>query len=831
LFDCRERTRGESEELSVTEPSPTRRDRPRVAAPTRRDDPESPAVTRRDGAEPFSAARSEVAHGGLPDPVFEEYEPLKALKSGGEAHRVMRVRHRRNGTDHVVKVYGEAVRPDPELLAALQAADRAHLVRIDGWGQRTDRYGHSECWEVLEFVPEGSLRDLIHAEGPVLPEDLVRRVLGELTDALEHLHNAVAYRGSTGLAHRDVKPENILVRDRAGLDLVFCDFGLVAEIRATRMSSRRAGTAQYQAPETWHTRSRDAAQDWWSLGVLIAELLIGRNPNAGITGGSPDDADLFTHLTQYGVDLSEVTDPRWRMLCAGLLTFATGHRWGAKEVRKWLIGESPAVHSGRDERPSARPAVLPIEVAGRACQDPAEVAWVFSGNWQAATRQFADRELRLELSYWVDDNFADVSLPKDLFRTDPSTTEVASLRVARFISWTAPDLAPSCQGHPMHAAGIAALAARAATGDNTAAGAVARLDSGWLGAFARHTCRAHQACGAGGGCVVLRSAADLIDTAREAIHERAGSLGGSSHSGPELAIAQAQLVRLLVDRGHREAVRRGDPGLNQVGWWRELIADGAADDDRGMAALALAVATKERAYLAAGAAAAARRQERQGERNRRRRSMRTALARATPIGRDLVALALALVLAYLATFVALLLVARLAKEWVSGPEAIAGAFTDIQTRIALPVAVLLACILVRPSQEFAGRYAALGALGAGGAVAAALGADRLDLLGFPVVWSAGVRDGLSAANDTLVGAADTLAATTVVAAVAGVIVANRLVAVTRRGGAPAGRPVRIGKRVLVAAVAAIFVMRTGVLLWQWQMPAWSPDPLALWLDI
>ncbi|WIX92522.1 protein kinase [Amycolatopsis sp. DG1A-15b] len=814
----------------MTEPSPTRRDPPHGAAPTRRDDVVAPAVTRRDGAESSPAARPEVDHGGLPGPVFEEYEPLEALKSGGEAHRVMKVRHRRDGTFHVVKVYGEAVRPDPELLASLQAADTAHLVRIDGWGADTDRYGHSECWEILEFVPGGSLRDLIRAEGPAIPEALVRRVLRQLTGALEHLHTAVPYRGSAGLAHRDVKPENILVRNRAELDLVLCDFGLVADIRATRMSSRRAGTAAYQAPETWQTRSRDAAQDWWSVGVLIVELLTGRNPNTGIMGDSPDDADLFDHLTQYGVDLSEVTDPRWRMLCAGLLTFATSHRWGAEQVRNWDVGKSPDVHSGRDERQPARPAVLPIEVAGRACHDPAEVASVFSQNWQAATRQFADRELRLELSYWLDDNFADASLPKDLFRTDPSTMEVASLRVARFISWTAPDLVPSRQGHPMHATGIAALADRAAAGDDVAA--VARLDSAWLGTFARHTCRVHRACGAGDGCVVLRSAAGLIDAAREVVNERAGLLGRVRLGDRELATAQARLVQVLVDRDYRESVRLGDPALRQVGWWGGLMSEGAADDDRGMGALALAVATKERAYLDMGAAAAERKQRRQEERNRRRQSVRAALGRVAPVGRDLLALALVLVLAYLTTFVALLLVARLAEEWVSGPAAIAAAFTGVQTRIALPVAVLLACVLVRPRRpRSVGRRAVWCALGLGGLVAMVLGAGRLDLLGFPVVWSAGVQEGLSAANGALVGAADTLPATTIVAVIAGLILANRLVAVTRGARASASRPVQAGKGLLMAVVVGIILVRTGVLLWQWQLPPAAPDPLALWLEI
>ncbi len=350
---------------------PTRRDLPRGAAPTRRDAVADVSVTRRDEPTVTARSTSDGGNGGLPEPVFMDYEPVKALRAGGEAHRVMKVRHRTNNTLHVVKVYGEASRPDTDLLAALHAANdenQAHLVRVDGWGEAEDEYGHVESWEILEFVPGGSLRDLVAAEGPALAEDLVRRVLAELTDALDHLHKAVRYQGSTGVAHRDVKPENVLVRTRDPLDLVLCDFGLVAEIRATRMTSRRAGTAEYQAPETWHTASRDAAQDWWSLGVLIVELLTGRNPNAAAVGARSDDRALFTHLTSYGVDLSDVTDARWHMLCAGLLTFAPHQRWGADEVREWLAGRSPLVHS-RHSTPETEPVAAPIEVAGRVCRD------------------------------------------------------------------------------------------------------------------------------------------------------------------------------------------------------------------------------------------------------------------------------------------------------------------------------------------------------------------------------------------------------------------------------------------------------------------------------
>ncbi|KAL6436682.1 hypothetical protein ACFW04_004850 [Cataglyphis niger] len=109
-------------------------------------------------------------------------------------------------------------------------------------------------------------------------EDMVRFYIGEIILALERLHDL-------GIIYRDIKLENILM-DKDG-HLILTDFGLSKEfLPHERNGNARTysfcGTIEYMAPEVVRggLSGHDIAVDWWSMGVLIYELLTGSSPFA-----------------------------------------------------------------------------------------------------------------------------------------------------------------------------------------------------------------------------------------------------------------------------------------------------------------------------------------------------------------------------------------------------------------------------------------------------------------------------------------------------------------------------------------------------------------------
>jgi len=89
----------------------------------------------------------------------------------------------------------------------------------------------------------------------------------EIVSALSYLHNI-------NIAYRDLKPENILL-DKEG-HVVITDFGFSKIM--TGKSWTMCGTPEYLAPEILQGKSHSMAVDWWSLGILMYEMLIGHPP-------------------------------------------------------------------------------------------------------------------------------------------------------------------------------------------------------------------------------------------------------------------------------------------------------------------------------------------------------------------------------------------------------------------------------------------------------------------------------------------------------------------------------------------------------------------------
>jgi serine/threonine-protein kinase len=124
---------------------------------------------------------------------------------------------------------------------------------------------------VMEFVPGITLRDAMNDFG-LLDASRTLEIIEPLTAGLAAAHSA-------GILHRDLKPENIFLDDNGNVKLG--DFGLARAITQHTETGSVVGTVAYLSPELVTRGQADARSDIYSLGVMIFEMLTGRQPFEG----------------------------------------------------------------------------------------------------------------------------------------------------------------------------------------------------------------------------------------------------------------------------------------------------------------------------------------------------------------------------------------------------------------------------------------------------------------------------------------------------------------------------------------------------------------------
>ncbi|HEV3291449.1 MAG TPA: PASTA domain-containing protein [Streptosporangiaceae bacterium] len=127
----------------------------------------------------------------------------------------------------------------------------------------------------MEYVPGRTLRDLLNERGLLSPR--------EALDIMEGVLAGLAAAHEAGIAHRDVKPENVLISDTRAVKVA--DFGLARLLAGASQtkSGMIIGTAAYLAPEQVSGGTADARTDVYAAGVMLFELLTGRQPHTGET--------------------------------------------------------------------------------------------------------------------------------------------------------------------------------------------------------------------------------------------------------------------------------------------------------------------------------------------------------------------------------------------------------------------------------------------------------------------------------------------------------------------------------------------------------------------
>jgi serine/threonine-protein kinase len=297
--------------------------------------------------------------------TVDKYEVLQKVGEGGMA-TVYRGRHTTLDRDVAIKVLHPHLSSSSRNRKRFAREARAieHL-RHDNILEIFDYSGIDcqDCYIVTEFVEGRTLTSLVEELGP-LPSEVVSMITIELCKALGFAHEQ-------GILHRDLKPDNVMIRDDGTVKLM--DFGIARFLDESQVTLTGAlvGSPAFMSPEQAAEEPLDTRSDLFSLGTVLYYLVTGELPFTGsnpslilkkvIEGDRPHVSELAPAISPSLGDLVErlmATHPEARFPDAAAVAVAA--RASLAEVRLapddpyWRVAAFLAEPESYRERLAAR---------------------------------------------------------------------------------------------------------------------------------------------------------------------------------------------------------------------------------------------------------------------------------------------------------------------------------------------------------------------------------------------------------------------------------------------------------------------------------------------
>ena len=244
----------------------------------------------------------------------KDFEKLKTVGLGSYG-RVRLCKQKKTGEIFVMKILKkneiikqkqvDHVYSEFNILSTLK---HPFIVQLVGFNFEDPKY----IYFVLEYIQGGELFTLLRTKG-TFPVPQTKFYIAHIITIFEYLH-------SKNIVYRDLKHENILINKNGYLKLT--DFGF-AKILENEKTYTLCGTPEYLAPEIILNKGHGKAVDWWTLGILLYEMLVGIDPFS-----DDDPMKTYQKILKGKINFPKTIDKDAKSLIKHLLTQDTSKRFG-----------------------------------------------------------------------------------------------------------------------------------------------------------------------------------------------------------------------------------------------------------------------------------------------------------------------------------------------------------------------------------------------------------------------------------------------------------------------------------------------------------------------
>jgi serine/threonine protein kinase len=243
---------------------------------------------------------------------LNDYTIIKTI-GVGLFGRVRLARNKKTGSYRAIKVLQKQQIIDMQQVDhiyneynILKDLDHPFITNLKGFSQDSQH-----VYLYLEYIPGGDLFTLLRAvEG--FPVSLTRFYAAQIVLTFDYLHRK-------NIIFRDLKPENILINTNGYLKLT--DFGFAKKVDGKTYTI--CGTPGYMAPEILLSKGHSKSVDWWTLGVLLYEMVVGIDPFT-----DDDVLTIYQKILKCNVVYPKNMDSKVKSLCKHLLVEDVTKRYG-----------------------------------------------------------------------------------------------------------------------------------------------------------------------------------------------------------------------------------------------------------------------------------------------------------------------------------------------------------------------------------------------------------------------------------------------------------------------------------------------------------------------